>query len=451
MTTRLRTALAASMLAIGTASALPAQDVRNDLWIAGGDTALARLITEALGSNHDVRAADARVRGARAARLHSALDLAPAVIATGGYTGQRMASPMVPGAIDALPDQDLWDAGLRMSWDVDVFGRGRRSLEGYGELVAASREDVRDVQVRLTAEVAAAYYDLRGAQDRLAVAQRNAENQRGTLEITLQRLEGGSGNALDSERARAQLSTTLAAIPLLESAVAEAQYRLAVLTTRERESIAAELSAPASRFTLPNVRVSSADSAVRRRADVRSADRHVAASEAFVGAARAEYLPRISLAGAAGYTGTTLGSLGDGGTPRYAFGPVISWPALDVGRVRAGVDAARAAEAEAEARYAQTFLRARGEIETALVTYRGARERLGHLEAAAEASERAAELARLRYTEGASDFLQVLDAERTLLEAQDRLAMGRSNATAALVAVYRALGGGRPMPAASQR
>ena len=449
MTTKLRTALAAATLLIG-ASALPAQDARDAMWIASGDTALSRLIGEALDRNHDLEAADARVRGARAARLRSALDLAPAITASGGYTRQRMASPMIPGAIESLPDQDLWDAGLRMSWDVDVFGRGRRTLEGHGELVAASREGVRDVQVLLASEVASAYFDLRGAQDRLAVAQRNADNQRGTLEITLQRLEGGSGTALDSERARAQLSATLAAIPSLEAEVASAQYRLAVLTAQDPESVELTLGAGAPPVVLPELAVTNAEIVVLRRADVRSAERYVAASQAFVGAARAEYLPKLSLAGAAGYTGTTLGSLGDGGTPRYAFGPVLSWPALDFTRVRAGVDAARAEQAEAEARYEQSVLRARGEIRTALAEYRGARERLAHLEDAAAASERAAELARLRYTEGASDFLQVLDAERTLLEAQDRLALGRSSATAALVAVYRALGGARPTMAGTR-
>ena len=444
MTHMLRTAFAAAVLALGTAPALAAQQPGDALWIASGDTTLTRLLADALQRNHDVDAADARVRGARAARLRSALDLAPAITASGGYTRQRMASPMVPGAIASLPDQDLWDAGLRMSWEVDVFGRGRRSLEGHGELVAASREVVRDVQVLLAAEVAAAYFELRGAQDRLAVARRNAENQRGTLDLTLQRLEGGSGNALDSERARAQLSATLADIPTIEGAIAAAQYRLAVLTVREPGSVASELGDTGVMPPLPELDVASADAVIRRRANVRSAERYVAASEAFVGAARAEYLPRVALAGAAGYTGTTLGSLGDGGTPRYAFGPVISWPALDFARVRAGVDAARAAESEAEARYAQTILRARGELETSLDAYRRARERLGHLQASAEASERAAELARLRFTEGASDFLQVLDAERTLLEAQDRLAVGRSSATSALVAVYRSLGGAPP-------
>ena len=145
-----------------------------------------------------------------------------------------------------------------------------------------------------------------------------------------------------------------------------------------------------------------------------------------------------------GYTGSRFDALGKAGTPRFAFGPVISWAALDLGRVRASVEGARAAEQAAQAQHAGALLRARGEAETALVTYRRARERLAHLDDAAAASARAAELARLRFTEGASDFLQVLDAERTLLEAQDRRAAGQADAAAKLVAVYRASGGAWP-------
>jgi NodT family efflux transporter outer membrane factor (OMF) lipoprotein len=465
MNTTLRPFLWAAALALGATVVAPAQNqpaavgprvtppvpeaaaadrVPATFWEAFGDSTLRRMIDEALERNHDVEVADARLRGARAARSSSALDLAPAITATGGYTRQRVASPLVPGAVGALPDEDLWDAGLRLSWEVDVFGRGRRSLEARGELVAASDEDLRDVKVLITAAIAGAYFELRGAQDRLAVAGRNAENQRGTLEIALQRLEGGRGTALDSERARAQLSTTLAEIPALESAIIAARYRLGVLSGRHPERLAIEVGSASAPVVLPELAVA-ADSFVLRRADVRAAERHVAASAAFVGAARAEYLPRLTLSGGAGYTSSAFESLGNGGTPRYTIGPIISWPALDFARVKAGVDAARANEAEAKARYAQTVLQARGETETALAAYGRARARLEHLAAAAAASERAAELARLRYTEGASDFLQVLDAERTLLDAQDRRALGRTNAAMALVAVYRALGGAWPL------
>ena len=159
-------------------------------------------------------------------------------------------------------------------------------------------------------------------------------------------------------------------------------------------------------------------------------------------AARAEYLPKLSLAGAAGYTGSEARALGDAGTPRYVIGPVVSWPAFDLGRVRANVAAARADAAASRARYELALSRAQEELESSVVAYRKSRERLEHLEDAATASARAAELARLRYVEGGSDFLQVLDAERTLLERENERAAGRTDAETNLIAVYRALGGG---------
>jgi NodT family efflux transporter outer membrane factor (OMF) lipoprotein len=331
-----------------------------------------------------------------------------------------------------------------MNWEIDVFGRLRHSLQGRGALLSAAGEDLKDVQVILTAQVAQAYFALRGAQDRLVVARRNAENQRHTLDVTRQRLEAGRGTALDTERAQAQLSLTLAVIPTLEATVAAARNRIGVLTGRASGDVPS-LEPNGVMAELPDsLALTRADSLVRHRPDVRSAERQLAARSAFVGAARAEYLPRVAVGGAAGYTSSRFDALGNAGTPRYAIGPVISWPALDLGRVRANVDAARADEAEGRARYEQSVLLAVEEVETSLVTYNKARERLRHLDDAASASERAAELARLRFAEGASDFLQVLDAERTLLEAQDRRAQAFTEATTGLVTVYRAVGGEWP-------
>jgi outer membrane protein TolC len=187
--------------------------------------------------------------------------------------------------------------------------------------------------------------------------------------------------------------------------------------------------------------LANADALIRQRPDVRSAERQLAARSAFVDAAKADYLPRLSVGAVAGYTASTFDGLGNSGTPRYAIGPVLSWPLFDIGRVKTRVDAARAGEREADARYAQAVLNAHEEVATSIAAYHAARERLDHLEDAAAASERATDLARIRFEGGATDFLAVLDAERTLLEAQDRLALGRREATNWLVAVYRAAGG----------
>ena len=432
-----------ALLIIGATTQARAQE---PFWKRLGDTTLERLVGEVVKSNHDVLAARARLRGARASRLQAALDFAPTVTASASYTRQRLAAAAFPGGFGtAFPDQNVWDAGLQVSWELDVFGRIRKSTQARGALIGAAEEDEQDLEVLLAAELATAYFDLRGAQDRLQVARRNAENQQHTLDVTLQRLEAGRGNEFDSERARAQLNSTLAAVPELEASIDAVEHRIAVLVGRPATGLAQEHAAPTPFPALPDsVIVPNPDALVRLRPDVRSAERQVAAGNALVGAAKAAYLPRIALGAGLGYVSSSFDALGNANTPRYAVGPVISWPALNLGRVKAGVDVARAQEAEADAFYRKTQLQASEEIATSVVAYNKARRSLAYLDVAARASERAAALARLRFDEGVTDFLQVLDAERTMLEAQDRLAAGRTAATTGLVAVYRALGGALP-------
>lgn len=413
-----------------------------EFWKELGDTTLNRLLDELARANLDVRAAQARVRGARAARFGAALDLAPTITAAGGYTRQRLSSATFPIGSGRFPDQDIWDAGFDASWELDLFGRLRRTLQAQGALVTATREDLREVRVSLSAELARSYFDLRGSQEQLAVAQRNAENQRRTLEVTRQRLDAGRGTAFDTERALAQLNFTLATIPALQSRVADAQYQIGVLVGRPPAAVASELQVA---VTLPDfpkaVSVSSPDSVIRHRPDVSAAERQLAAERAFVGAAKADYLPRLTVGGSAGYSADALNALGDNGTLRYAVGPVLSWPAFNLGRVKAGVDAAQARRAEAEAQYNQTVLRALQEVESALIGYRTTRARVERIQDAASASERAAELAQLRFSGGVADFLQVLDAQRTQLDAENQLAQSRTDAATAYAALYKALGG----------
>ena len=414
-------------------------------WPDVRDTTLTRLLKEAVGANLDVRAAEARVRGARAARSEAAFDLAPTVTVGGGYTRQRLAGASFPIGSGTFPDQDIWDGGFDASWELDLFGRVRRNVQAQGALVAVTREDLRDVQISLTAELARAYFELRGAQEQLSVAQRNAENQRRTLLVTRQRLDAGRGTAFDTERAQAQLSFTLASIPGLESRVRQAQYQIGVLVGRPPASVAAELDKVVPLPAFPaSVAIASPDSVVRLRPDVAAAERQVAVERALVGAAKADYLPRVTLGGNAGYTASSFDALGDRGTFRYAVGPIISWPALNLGRIKARVDGSKARESEARAQYNQTVLRALQDVETSLVRYRTSRAQVERIQDAASASERAAELARLRFAGGVADFLQVLDAERTQLEAQDQLAQSRTQAATAYAALYKALGGAWP-------
>jgi NodT family efflux transporter outer membrane factor (OMF) lipoprotein len=419
------------------------QTAQNEFWRVLQDSTLERLLEDAQRGNRELRAVTMRVDGAAAARTQAALNLAPAVTASAGYTRQRISSAAFPApGAGTFPDQDLWNSGLNVSWEPDLFGRLRGGLRAQNALLGSADENVRNTRIALSAEVARSYFDLRGTQEQLAVARRNAENQRRTLELTERRLEAGRGTAFDTERARAQLSSTLAAIPALEARVAEAQFRIAVLAGRTPQNVVAELGSegkwPALPDSLPAV---DHEQIIRDRPDVLSAEAQHAAQKALVGSARADYLPRISLAGGAGYTANAVDAFGKTGTFNYVVGPVISWPAFDIGRVKARVDEAQSQQLEARARYEQTVLVARQELEAAAVRYRSARARLAHLNEAAQASQRAADLARLRYEGGVADFLQVLDAERTLLSAQDQLTQGQTQAADAYVVLYRARGG----------
>ncbi|HWK49309.1 MAG TPA: TolC family protein, partial [Steroidobacter sp.] len=188
-------------------------DVERDFWKAFGDEELNSLIEEALAANHDIRIATSRLREARAIRGEAQLDFAPTVIASGGHTEARVSQRQ---ALGFARDQDYYDAGFDAFWELDFFGRVRRNVEANSALVQAAEAGVYSTQVSVTAEVARNYFELRGAQQRLEVAQRNAENQRETLRITTARLDAGRGTQLDTSRAQAQLSATLATIPDFE-------------------------------------------------------------------------------------------------------------------------------------------------------------------------------------------------------------------------------------------
>jgi multidrug efflux system outer membrane protein len=319
----------------------------------------------------------------------------------------------------------------------------RRSVEAANAGLGATIAEQRDAQVVVTAEVTRTYFELRGQQQQLDVARRNVTNQQSTLDLAQVRLDAGSGTEFDTARAQAQLSATLGTIAPLEAAVARSIHRLSVLVGREPGALRAELSPPQNLPALPGiVPVGDPAGLLRRRPDIRIAERELAGATASVGVAIADLFPRVTFTGNAGYVAASSGALGDRGTDSYVLAPGISWGIFDFGHVQARIGAAKWRKEGAVLRYEQTVLQALEETEDSLVTHARARDRLVHDEAAVRASNTAAGLARVRYENGASDFLQVLDAERTLLESEDRLARSRTEAATSLIAVYKSLGGG---------
>jgi len=410
-------------------------------WTEFGDATLDQLVDDALLENHDLRIALAHVREARALHRETRLDMAPTVTASGGYTKQRYSQQQSVAAFGR--DQAEYDAGFDASWELDLFGRVRRGLEASHAEVQGAEAGLRDAQVIVTAEVSRTYFELRGLQTQLAVARRNVDNQRETLELTTVRLDAGRGTELDTTRAQAQLSATLATVGPLDAAAYRAIYRLSVLTGREPTALTDALAPTKDLPPLPAVAaVGDPSSLLRRRPDIRIAERDLEAQTARIGVAIGDLFPKVSFTGSVGYVAGKAGSLGESGTDSYLIAPGISWAAFDLGRVRARIAGARARNDAALARYQQVVLNSLEETEGALVTHARARERLEHLERAAQASHAAAQLARLRFQSGLVDFLPVLDAERTQLEDEDRLAQGRTEAATSLIALYKALGGG---------
>ncbi len=423
------------------------EEVERDFWRGFNDAQLNELIEEALVANHDVRIALARLREARALRGEARLDFAPTVTEQASRVDARASERQAPPASGLTRDQDYYDTSFDAFWELDFFGRTRRSVEAASAEVQAAEASVYDTQVSVTAEVARNYFELRGAQARLEVAHRNAQNQSESLRLTSTRLEAGRGTQLDVSRAQAQLSATLSSIPDLEAEVNRSMLRLSVLVGHEPQALTAQLSSPEDLPALPETQsIGTPEALLRRRPDIIAAERQLAAATARIGISVADLFPRISFVGSWGFDAVSSQNLGDAGSETYVFGPSIRWAAFDLGRVRQQIKQREAAADGALARYEQTVLRALEETDASLTNYAKSLAKQDHLKDSAASSLEAASLARVRFENGAADFLTVLDAERNALQAEDALAQSETQTATALLAMYKALGGGfRPL------
>ncbi|TRW95150.1 efflux transporter outer membrane subunit [Candidatus Methylobacter oryzae] len=412
-------------------------------WKLFEDKDLNELVDRTVRHNRDLQAARANLLEARALYMEAGLNLVPIVSSHANYTDQIRSAGALNNRAFAPRDLKLYNIGFDAFWEVDFFGRVRRNVEASSDEVDAQEAGLRDLGVSLIAEVARNYFELRGLQQQLAVAKKNAANQAETLEITRVRLESGRGTELDTSRAKAQLDSTSAIIPPLDNAVHRAMHRLSVLTGQLPGALTEKLSQPAPLPKIPEtINIGSPAELLRRRPDIRVAERALAAATARIGVATADLFPRVTFVGTIALEAATLSGVGAAGSDTYSAGPRISWAALDLGRVYARIKAADARAEASLAQYEQTVLNALEETENALVNYNRARSRRELLSSAAQASVRADELAHVRFAEGATDFLTVLDTELRLLQDQDSLAQSETATATALAALYKALGGG---------
>lgn len=414
-------------------------------WDAFGDPTLSALVADALRANHDLRIALANHDQATALLRGARFDRLPTITADGQAADTRSSADQLPGVARDDRDARSYQAGIAASWELDLFGRIRRSVEAGTADAEASAADLRAAQVVVAGDVAAAYVELRGLQERLRVARENRDNQQRTLDLVQARLDAGGASDFDGARARAQLEATSARIPALEAAEAVAMHRIAVLTGRTPDALIATLSQPAPLPVLPaRIEPGTPADVLRHRPDVAAAEARLHAATARIGIATADLFPRITLGGLLGTQASAAGALfeRDSQTRLVALG--IDWSFLDVGRVRARIAGADAAGDAALAHYQQSVLRALQDTEDALVRLDRARREDEHLQRAATDSARAADLARVRFDAGATSLFEMLDVERSRLQAEDAFADGRSRSALNAIALYKALAGGWP-------
>lgn len=407
-------------------------------WEQFDDPVLDELVGRALAVNHDVRMAVARVDQARAVFDDVALDRFPTAVA--GATAD-LREEAIPGFSNSPRRLTTYRIGFDAFWELDVFGRIRSQVRAAAATAEGLGADLDDVRVSVASEVARNYFEVRGLQQQLAVAERSLTNQQETLRLTEVRRDAGFGEEQDVASAGARVAAIAASIPPIRSGIAQREHRIAVLIATRPGALGIDLSPRPYPSLAKALAIGEPDSLLRRRPDVRSAERRLAAATAREGVAAADLYPHISITGFLGLLAGRGNPFDMANTRAWAVTPALSWAAFDLGSARARLRGTEGATRESLAEFEQVVLRALEETENALVNYHEEQQRLVKLMEQARESTRAATIARVRYREGVVDFLALLDAERTQLQAEDAVAQAEAGVFTGVIAVYKALGG----------
>ncbi|RJF86191.1 efflux transporter outer membrane subunit [Sphingomonas cavernae] len=415
-------------------------------WHALNDPVLTELVDQAVARNLDLKEAEARLREARANRDAAAGRRLPQLNATGSATQNQLSEngqiPVgnIPGFDRSFP---LFDAGFDAAWEIDLWGRNARTVEAAGARTEAAEAARHETLMRIIAEVVRSYADLRGAQARYASAAGDAEAQEGIARLVNERYRAGESARFDWLRADAQAKSTRAAIAGIDADAKAAAWRLALLTGQPPEAVAEKLLAPAPLPHSPaTVAAGLRSDLLRRRPDIVQAERELAAATADIGVASAELFPRLSLLGSIGQQAQSGGDFFSGGSTRFSIGPSLHWPIFAGGTIRANIRAADARADAAGARYESAVLTALSDSETALNRYAAAQVTRADRETARTQTAEALALARQRFRAGEDDLIVLLDAQSAYSAAERQSIDARIAELQALVALYKALGGG---------
>ena len=425
-------------------------------WRSFGDAQLDALVNRAIARNLDVQTAAARLREARAQEIFAGAASRPQAGAQASVSRQRISENAIPvppgpgpgeGTGFAPPGSQFstFRVGFDASWEIDLFGRTRRSIEAAGARTGEALWTRRDVQVSVAAEVADAYLALRTLQHRIATAEAELARQQRSGQLVAARARGGLVTGLDLEQQKSERSAAAAAIPALRSRVEAQIHALGVLTGDAPEALIAELSpAAALPGVPPQIPAGLPSDLLRRRPDIRAAERELAASTADIGVAVADLYPRFSLTAAPALVSTALGSLLEWGSRSVSARAALDWPVADGGRTRGNIEVANARQEQALIAYRKCVLRALQDVEDALSRSDGDRRQLADLEEALRAATRAEEIARTRYRGGLVTLSDVLQAQARRLKLEDQLTQTRGALARDAVALFKALGGGWP-------
>ncbi|HEX4053813.1 MAG TPA: efflux transporter outer membrane subunit [Tepidisphaeraceae bacterium] len=420
-------------------------------WRSLQDPELDSLVQRAVAANLDLEIALTRLQEARTYEsvvLGGALPVADFSGAAGRGSGTNSTKSRISGPLNAGTNttglrEITQVVGFDAGWELDLFGRYRREIEAAGDETQAMLDQRNAVLISVVADVARAYMDYRDLQVRLSIAQDNIRIEQQSVDVVQERFNRGLTNELDLALARRQLETLQSALPPLRDDLVVAQRRIAVLLGEYPGKIAAELTKPARLPMVPeNIAPGLPVDLLRRRPDIREAEREVAQATARVGVATANLFPRVAITAGIGMQGQGLGRTPAVNSFLWSAGPSAYWPLLDFGTLDALIGIEDLRTHEALVNYKRTILAAVEEVENAISSYDAQQQRLRDLANALTASQRAVDLAQQRYNRGLTDFLNVLDAERQLYELQDQYAVAQEDVVVQFISLYKGLGGG---------
>ena len=426
-------------------------------WRLFNDPVLSGLVERVAGENLDVQLATTRIAESRAQLGIASAAQFPMVRGSAAYVTQQASSKGIFGLLGSasagsqaggirgskLEPFDLYSYGFDASWELDLWGRVRRSVESSDATLAGSAEARRDALLSAMAEVARDYIQLRGVQASLQISRSNLATSQQSLGLVQDRAAGGLTTDLDVANASAQYSTIAAELPRLEQQQAQLINAISQLLGQEPRAVEAELITPEPVPPVPpEVPVGLPGELARRRPDIRQAEAELHSATADIGVAVADFYPSVTLSGSVGIQALRLKDISNWDAHQYSFGPSISIPIFEGGRLKSNLALRTAQQQEAALKYQQVVLRSWHEVDNALTAYDTEQRRRTTLARAVEQNRRALGLAQNRYRAGVADFLSVLESQRALLATDQALAESTAAVSGNLVSIYKALGGG---------